>query len=354
MSKQKIRVKIISSINEKWWLKQFPSQIPTWGECEFVFDINEKNYDWVVVYDDLPRIKDERFSKRTEKLTCRKDHSLLVTTEPPSIKSYGKIYVEQFGYVLTSHEDWALKHNEKIFSQPALIWFYGLGWHDKAVKKYDNMWRGVDKHIKTEEISTVCSSKQQKHTLHNLRYKFTCELKKLIPELDIYGHGVKVINDKADALDNYKYHIAIENYSGKNHWTEKLSDPFLGLCLPFYYGATNVEDYFPKESFIEIDIYDIEKSAKIIKEAIKNNEYEKRLEQIKQAQKLVLNRYNFFVTVAKIIEEKNDKISANKKANGIISSRRAIMTSSPKNFLIHGYEKIRLGIVRRKINKASQ
>ncbi|MDR0468205.1 MAG: hypothetical protein LBG67_05070 [Campylobacteraceae bacterium] len=351
MSKQKIRVKVISKLDEACWIRQFPSQIPIWGDCKFIFDTNEENYDWVVVYDDLSRIKDERFSKRTEKLTCRKDHSLLVTTEPPSIKSYGKSYVEQFGYVLTSHEDWALKHPETIFSQPALMWFYGFGWHDGIARKYDDILK--DKHIKTEEISTVCSSKQQKHTLHNLRYKFTCELKKLIPEIDMYGHGVKEISDKADALDNYKYHIAIENYSGKNHWTEKLSDPFLGLCLPFYYGATNVEDYFPKDSFIEIDIYDVEKSAKIIKEAIKNNEYEKRLEQIKQAQELVLNRYNFFATVAKIIEEKNDKVSANKKANGVISSRRVLMTKSLKNFLIHGYEKIKLGIIRRKMGNTN-
>lgn len=349
MRKQKIKVKVISKISAKYWLKQFPSQNPVWGSCEFIFDINEKEYDWVVVYDDLPKVENERFSKRTEKLTCEKDHSLLITTEPPSIKSYGKAYVEQFGYVLASHEDWALKHQEKIFSQPGLIWFYGYG-YDGTTKSYDDILK--NEYIKTKEISTVCSSKQQKHTLHNLRYKFTWELKKLIPKLDIYGHGVKSLRDKSDVLDSYKYHIAIENYSGKNHWTEKLSDPFLGLCLPFYYGATNADEYFPKESFIEIDIFDLEKSAKIIKDAILNNEYEKRLEYIKQARDLVLNRYNFFAVISKIIEEKNDKTSKNKKVNGVISSRRVLMTGSLKNFVLHGFEKAKLGYIRRRINNS--
>ena len=348
MSESKIRVKVISKIATKYWFKQFPNQIPVWGNCEFIFDIDEKNYDWVVVYDDLPVVKNERFSKRTEKLTCNPSHTILVTTEPPSIKSYGKAYVEQFGYILTSHEDWALKHPEKIFSQPALIWFYGLG-YDGTTKTYDDILK--NSYEKTDLISTVCSSKQQKHTLHNLRFEFTNKLKDLIPELDIFGHGVKNLRDKSDVLDGYKYHIAIENYSGKNHWTEKLSDPFLGLCLPFYFGATNVEDYFPKESFIYIDLFDVEKSAKIIKDAIKNNEYEKRLKYIKQARDLVLNEYNFFATISKIIEEKNNKVSKNTKANGFISSRRVLMTSSVRNFLLHGYEKAKLGIIRRKINK---
>lgn len=249
---KKIRVKLISKIDKRYWLKQFPSHIPVWGKCEFIFDIDEKEYDWVVVYDDLPRLKDERFSKRVEELTCAKDHSLLITTEPPNIKFYGKSYVEQFGYVLSSHEDFALEHPEKIFSQPALIWFYGFG-YDNTTKNYDDILKNEYK--KEDLISTVCSSKQQKHTLHNQRYKFTNELKKLLPELEIFGHGVRDLRDKSDILDGFKYHIAIENYSGKHHWTEKLSDPFLGLCLPFYFGATNVEEYFPEKSFIKIDIY---------------------------------------------------------------------------------------------------
>lgn len=348
---KKIKVKILSRIGTRYWLKQFPSGVPIWNNCEFIFDVDADEYDWVVVYDDLPVLKNERFSKRIEKLNCAPDHTLLVTTEPPSIKCYGKAYIDQFGYVLTSHEDWALKHPEKIFSQPSLVWFYGFG-YDGSVKTYDDILK--NKHEKTDCISTVCSSKQQKHTLHNLRYQFVQELKKIVPELDIYGHGVKEINEKSEALDSYKYHIAIENYQGKNHWTEKLSDPYLALCLPFYFGATNTNEYFPKESFIEIDIFDVDKSAKIIKNAILNNEYEKRLEHIKIARDLVLNKYNFFATIAKIIEEKDSQVSKNKKVNGIIQSRRALMTGSIKNFLLHGYEKVKLGVIRRMLNAKHQ
>lgn len=348
MNSKKIKVKLISKINTQYWLKQFPKRVPIWGNCEFIFDINEKEYDWVVVYDDLPKLENERFSKRVEKLTCKPSNTLLITTEPPNIKSYGRSFVEQFGYILTSHNDWALKHPDKIFSQPALIWFYGYG-YDGEVKDFDYLSNA--KCHKTKTMSTVCSSKQQKHTLHDKRYTFTWELKKLIPELDIFGHGVKTINDKSEALEEYKYHIAIENYLGEHHWTEKLSDSFLGLCLPFYHGAPNAKEYFPGDSFIEIDIFDVKKSADIIKKAIKNNEYEKRIDSIKEAKRLVLEKYNIFATISTIVENNNNKESKNQKVNGILKSRRVLMKSSAKNFFLHGYEKLELA---RQLKKHNQ
>ena len=93
----------------------FPGKIPVWGSCRFVFG-NEQDYDWVVVYDDF---------NGEIRLNCQKNNTLLVTTEPSSIKTYESIYTRQFGHVLTGQEDWALKHHGKIYSQPALFWFYG-------------------------------------------------------------------------------------------------------------------------------------------------------------------------------------------------------------------------------------
>ena len=51
-------------------------------------------------------------------------------------------------------------------------------------------------------------------------------------------------------------HIAVENHIAPHHWTEKLSDSFLGYCLPFYIGCPNAADYFPEQSFIGLDIED--------------------------------------------------------------------------------------------------
>ena len=78
--------------------------MPVWGECAFTFDPDARDYDWLVVYDDLPPVAGERFSDRVEVLACPPGNTLLITTEPSSIKTYGSAYTAQFGHVLTSQE----------------------------------------------------------------------------------------------------------------------------------------------------------------------------------------------------------------------------------------------------------
>jgi len=327
-----IKVKVIGDGRSQ---RQFPHGEKKWGRCVFTFDLEEKEYDWIVVYNDFKSAG----NKRVEKLSCPPQNSLLITSEPSNITCYDSNYTSQFGHVLTSQEKWALDHPHRIFSQPALIWFYGLGYNGDLL---DYEYIKANAPLKKNRIiATVCSSKKHGNALHHRRFKFTHELKRHLPELDIYGHGVNEINDKAQALDDYKYHISIENFIGEHHWTEKLSDPFLGAALQFYCGAPDADEYFPKESFIPIDIFDIEKSAKIIKDAIANNEYEKRLPFILEAREMVMNKYNIFAVVSKIIEEKNGQPNNNKKLSVHMKSRRALYSSSPANVMKHVYEKIR-------------
>lgn len=320
--------------NPLLWLRQFPGNIPEWGDLVFTFDIKDRHYDWLVVYNDLPGNHAE------EILSCPGRQTVLVTTEPSSIKSYGHAFASQFGCVLTSQPVWALSHKERIFSQPALHWFYGLG---HRIRTYDQM--VADPLLeKNKVISTVCSSKRQRHTLHNRRYRFTQDLKQMLPKLDIYGHGVRKIDDKAEALDNYKYHVAIENYLGPHHWTEKLADAFLGVTLPFYYGCTNLEDYFPPESFIRIDINDVAGSYEIIRRAIDAGEFERRLPYILEARRRVMEEYNLFAVLSRLIEERTtgDCSAVN---GGRILSRRLLRRKKPLIALRDFVGKCRLGMI---------
>lgn len=337
VSSSSIKVKFLAKVPKRKLMRQFPGNSLCWGNCTFSFDPDLQEYDWLVVYDDLPPLQGERFSVREERLACPRRNTLLVTTEPSTIKVYGNRYTAQFGQVLTSQEDFALPHENRIFSQPALNWFYGIG-KDYEIP-YDNL--AAMQPNKSKTISTVCSSKQQKHTLHNRRYQFTQELKELIPELDIFGHGVRDMDDKAVALDDYRYHIAIENFIGAHHWTEKLSDAFLGFTLPFYCGCTNVEDYFPKESFIYIDVFDAEKSARIIKQAIENNEYEKRLPFILEARRRVLEEYNLFAVLDTLIG-RHHQAASDTDHNGTILARKAINKKSLTATLSYLFQKYRI------------
>ena len=328
---QRIRVKFLGNYAVRGWLRQFPGNTTVWGCCEYLFDPNAREYDWLVVYNDFPGNLQE------ERLSCPRQHTLLVTCEPSSIKTYGRAYTAQFGFVLTSQAEWALPHEHRIYSQPALQWFYGLG--GERLRTYDQMVAAppLDKH---KTISTVCSSKRQRHTLHNKRYRFTQALKARIPAMDIYGHGVKAMEDKAEALDDYRYHVAIENHIGIHHWTEKLSDVFLGAALPFYSGCPNATDYFPEESFIPIDIDHVEKAYETIERAIQDREYEKRLPFILEARRRVLEQYNLFAVLTREVETRMDD-PAHFPPGGVVMSRRLLRKRNPSVALEDFYGKCR-------------
>ena len=339
-----IRVKLLrKSANLKEtenFLRRFPGGVPVWGRCHFLLDTETCDYDWLVVYDDLPPVGPQRFSTREEPLACPSSHTLLVTAEPSTIKVYGSLFLAQFEHVLTSQEPWVIRHPGAIFSQPALLWFYGRS-DERGSFDHMILHPPVEK---TAMISTVCSSKQQTHTLHQARYRFVQKLRPLLSEMDVFGHGVRPIADKAEALDPYRYHIAMENHVCRHHWTEKLADAFLGLCLPFYHGCPNAEDYFPDDSFIRIDIRRVEESAERIRQAIRDHEYERRLPAIHEARRRVLYDYGMFAVMSKIIESRHTAITPQHDGpSRYILSRRALRHRSMGNMLSFALEKLVVG-----------
>lgn len=282
------------------WLRQFPGRIPQWGRCQFVFDPAERNYDWLVAYDDLP-------TGCSETLACPRENTLLVTMEPSSVKLYGSSFLRQFGVILTSQEPWVIRQPQAVHSQAGLRWYYGIG--KNTVRDYDAL-SAMSPPAKTQDISTVCSSKQQAHTLHRQRYQFVQWLRERLPEMDVFGHGVRDIDDKADAVDPYKCHIAIENHLCEHHWTEKLADCFLGWSIPIYHGCPNAEDYFPKDSFVAIDINKPCEAEEKIRAAMAAGEYERRLPAIREARRRILEEYNLFAVISRIIEQQKPAIKS--------------------------------------------
>ncbi|MFD2257525.1 glycosyltransferase family 10 domain-containing protein [Luteolibacter algae] len=318
----RIRVKFLtrnqpSNGNYDNWLRRFPTRKPSWGRCDFIFEQECSEYDWLVVYDDFPRRPGSSKLLWEEPLGCSPSQTMLLTAEPSSIKIYGQGFLHQFGYILTSQEPWAIRHPGAIYRQIGHIWYYGM-------QSERGTWDSLDSTSpweKGEDISTVCSSKQMRHTLHQNRYDFTQQLKADLPELEIFGHGVRPIEDKADALDNFRYHLSIENHISRHHWTEKLSDPFLAYCLPFYCGCPNAADYFPEESFVPVDITRYGETLETIRRTIRDNEYNRRLPAIREARRLILEEYGTFPQLSSLIEERHDA-NARLKPGTVIQSRR--------------------------------
>jgi hypothetical protein len=335
-------VKLLIKGNQKnaapIWLRQIPAD-GIWKNCRFVMDGDCADYDWLVVYDDLPTTSEQRFSTTVEKLACPRERTIFVTAEPDSIKTYGYDFLNQFGTILSCQKKGTSPERKTRRTICGLRWFYGVPFKNvEAVSSYDQM-KAYEPTEKTETLSTLCSMKAMTHTLHALRVQFTLALAEELPGMEIFGFGRRFLNDKKDALDPYRYHVAMENTIADNYITEKLTDAFLGLSLPFYVGAPNAGDYFPKDSFIAIDPNDPKGAAKIIRDAIDNNEWEKRLPALREARRLVMEKYNLFAIVADLVAEKETQTVSN-APYGVIRSRRAVLMN-PVRAARFGFEKIR-------------
>ena len=265
-----------------------------WKNCKFVYDPTIEEYDWYVAFDNIPNM----LPGGVEHLKCPKENTILVTSEPSSIARYGKGYAGQFKYLITNHNEKVLPHPNAKRSQTGIYWLYGKHFDD-IVK--DNFLP------KTKKISTICSDKKEGHTMHRKRYDFTLLMQQEIPELDRYGRGFEFVKKKYEAIDDYEFHVVIENHIEKHMWSEKLADAFLGFCVPIYCGCPNVYDYFPKDSLITIDIDDPKGSIEKIKKIISTpGEYERRFEAVKEARRRVIYEYNLLNMICEIVNSSKE------------------------------------------------
>ena len=326
-----IKIKLVSK--NPIQVFQFTALPQIYPQVEFVLDPAAEDFDWLVVYDDLPRTGNERLPLRTEEVACGKARTALITYEPSSIKYFGRDYTDQFGLILTSHEAAALPHPNRRDMPPVGIWYYGgpeqVNAHPRVPEK-------------SALLSVFGSKKQQKHSLHLRRFEFLNEAMSELDDLiSVYGNGFRRVEHKAEALDSFKYHLAVENHIGPHHWTEKLSDAFLGYSLPFYAGCPNAAEYFPEEAFIPIDIRDTKKACDTIRGAIADNAFEKRLPAIIEARRRVIEDYNLGNMIAKHIIEENKKLEATPRVPTRIKSRHTIMRSGVFAFLRYAFGKMR-------------
>ncbi len=329
-----LRIKFTSKTKAADLHDLWSSLIPSEGfeGVTFTFNPADQNYDFFVVYEGLSQLTTQSRNKRAEPIACSRKNTLLITTEPSSIRIDGPNFMRQFGHVLTSKAPNLTRHPNHISQTPPLRWFYGRPMDGSSVFRTADQLRD-EKPNKRNEISTVCSTKQMSHTIHAARLSFVQQLSSRLPELDVFGRGIRPISDKAEAMEFYRYHIAIENHIEPGHWTEKLSDCFLAGCLPFYFGDPDYAKAFPQNAVIPINIFDLDEAEKIIRSALAENAYENRYADIIEARRRVLENHNTLGWVANFVKAAHTpeaSQSANSKsANEKIFSRHAFRRVHP-------------------------
>jgi hypothetical protein len=287
-----IRVKVTTTFPREPIIRQIPGSLGIWQGCEFIVNRPVEECDFWVIYEGL---------LEPEATRCAPEHVIFFAGEPPGIRHYRNKFLQQFGIIITSHQDGGhpcVRHHHQ--SQP---WHVGF---DKQTgltnKTYDDL-QSIKSFRKPKLLSVVCSSKAISAG-HRLRLRFLEALKAHFgSDMDVYGTGFNAIADKWDAVFPYKYHVAMENTRVPHYFTEKITDSYLGWAYPLYYGCPNLGEYFPPESFRQFDISEPKKALKIIDDAISGNTYDDSQEHLRVARELVLEKYNLFAAIASLVHE---------------------------------------------------
>ena len=206
----------------------------------------------------------------------------LIVREPPTIikenhrlenfKPYDKIFT------------W----NDNLVDNKKIIKYYNQSYDFEKVKIHENY------QSKTNYIM-VCSKKTSfsRGENYSLRKKVINFFEKSPLEFELYGKGWDkmrfnnrivesifnrlnlkrpagrkyknykgVVNDKREICSKFKFQFSIENTNCIDGYiTEKIFDCFYAGCIPLYWGAIDIQDYIPKEAYIDVSSFPEPKDA---------------------------------------------------------------------------------------------
>lgn len=196
---------------------------------------------------------------------------------------------------------------------PILDWWVDKSWDELT---------SLQPPKKTRNLSVIASNKTMIPG-HRRRNEFVSLIEDSLPEVDVFGEGrVRSLRDKWKGLAPYKYSVAIENTSKANYWTEKISDCFLSFTVPIYFGATNIGDYFPEESFIWLPLDNPPQALDTLRAAVKDDSWTARLRALEESRRLVLREYSLFAQLSKRVLSEKKQINAAPWVSAAVHGRR--------------------------------
>ena len=234
-----------------------------------------------------------------EWMRCAPENTLYLAGEPPSKKVHPRAFYSQFAQVVSlNQKDPHPKVKEEC---PCLNWHAGL---NRLTQRYEYGYselQGMPLPEKEKKLSVVCSNLKTTEG-QRARLAFLDAIKERLGDRVVhFGRGFEPIDDKMEAIRPFACHLVLENERTPHYWSEKLADAYLGFAFPFYLGAPNVGDYFPKDSFAEVDPDQVEQVAEKILQVLEADPQD-RMSAVLEARDLVLNRYNFFANAVRLAD----------------------------------------------------
>ena len=245
----------------------------------------------------------------TEKPLVEKENVIGIIMEPSWSLNWDRNLDQKCGIIFVHDNSlFNFKNNEcKIIERPSLMFNEFYNSFEFSIKDYIN-WRSP----KNKKISFVVSKNagSNNNVLYDKRLELVNSILKNNLPVDIYGRGwqsngrqIKGIcpdDKKINALINYQFSIGIENSREKNYISEKFFDNLLVNTVPLYYGCPNVEDIYNKNSFIHIDLNNIDKTLQIL-ENLLNLKYKGYVDLLYESKLNYVNNHNLITEIIKII-----------------------------------------------------
>ena len=225
-----------------------------------------------------------------------KEKCILFLWEPPTVlnRMYKQEFLDQFSRVYTWNDDLVDNKTFFKFNYPRLL----------------PMLEDLPSFEKKKFCTMVIGKHKSKHPnqLYTAREKIISFFEtKPEKEFDFYGRGWDkthssyrgAVENKLDTIKNYRFSICFENmHDVKGYITEKIFDCFAAGSIPVYWGASNIEEYIPKECFIDFRKFaSFEELYQFLK-SMKKETYETYLKGIKnflnseKAQVFSIERFN--------------------------------------------------------------
>jgi len=264
------------------YIKQAPNTSGKWKTIEATCNVDEADY--LIIQDNCELDLLDRFSPNQCIYFSRE------ALDSESIKRYPPERVKRFTFWDGSGYLWTKWH------------YHGnLGGINMT---YDELGAEYARPEKTKSISCVQTSKIMTE-VHVARQKFIREYVNKYP-IDVYGsiscaNSQLIGNDKKQALDEYRYTLAFDNQiTIESFFGTQLTDALLRWTVPIYGGGANLHKYFPKKSFIKIDVENLDDTDRIYK-IIQDDDFESRIDDLEEARRLIMDKYNLWPTIERIV-----------------------------------------------------
>lgn len=272
------------------WVKRISKQSPNgkrWNNLELTLDLKEADY--VIVLDGAGNLKRKDFEMFKNK------DKIFLQREPEQVQGMLRINKNKF-----------IKYLDYDSICPYVDWYLDNDYNYLSNLKYDDV-------KKTKQTPACIITSKSFTDGQRKRLEFLKRIQNQI-EIDFYGRpdisrlfrnykGIPEFRNTStrdkSLLFEYRVSFSLENGSRKNFFT-RLWEDLLCWTMPIYWGCPNLEDHLPTHSYRYVDI-DKDFTEEELKHLTRDPE-EKEIKAMAEARDLILNKYNFFPYVEKILE----------------------------------------------------